>query len=109
MREYGREVMALVEIAHTKTNRAMVATVMAKKNWERTLEWLQRLFQVRELAERVAGKLRTAVSRFIYQQIWRGVKVERWADTAAEVGRHKAKYFAWLCKHHGVGQATPDV
>jgi hypothetical protein len=46
----------------------------------------------------VARKLRTTVSRFIYQQIWRGVNVERWAATAAEVGRHKAKYFTWLCK-----------
>jgi hypothetical protein len=103
MREYGREVMALVEIAHTKTKPShWFATVTAKRNWERTLEWLQRLFRVRELAERVAGKLRTGASRFIYQQIWRGVNVERWADTAADVGRHKAKYFAWLCKHHGV-------
>ena len=70
-----------------------------------TLEWVKRLFKVRELAQRVAEKLRTTVSGFIYQQIWRGANVERWAGTAAEGGRHKAKYFTWLCKHHGPGQA----
>jgi hypothetical protein len=26
------------------------------------------------------------------------VNVERWADAAAEAGKHKAKYFTWLCK-----------
>jgi hypothetical protein len=48
--------------------------------------------------ERVATKLKTAVTSFIYQQAWRGVNVERWADHAAEVGEHKGKYFTWLCR-----------
>jgi hypothetical protein len=64
------------------------AVVAAKKNWERTLKFLAEFFQVGEPAERVAKKLRTAVTGFIYQQVWRGVNVERWADTAAEVGEH---------------------
>jgi hypothetical protein len=99
MREYPREIMALVELAHTKTQPSRwFATVTAKANWERTLKFLAELFRVRELAERVAKKLKTAVTGFIYQQVWRGVNVERWADTAAEAGEHKGKYFTWLCR-----------
>lgn len=70
----------------------------AKKNWERTLKFLAELFRVRELAERVADKLNTAVTSFIYQQVWRGANVERWADTAVEAGKHRSKYFTWLCR-----------
>jgi hypothetical protein len=70
----------------------------AKVNWERTLKFLAELFRVRELAQRVATKLKTAVTAFIYQQVWRRVNVERWADTAVEVGEHKGKYFTWLCR-----------
>jgi hypothetical protein len=99
MREYPREIMALVELAHIKAQPSRwFATVTAKKNWERTLKFLAELFRVRELAERVAKKLSITVTNFIYQQAWRGVNVERWADTAAEVGEHKAKYFTWLCR-----------
>jgi hypothetical protein len=99
MREYARELMTLVELAHTKTQLSRwFATVTAKANWERTLKFLAELFRVRELAERLATKLKTAVTAFIYQQVWRGVNVERRADTAAEVGEHKAKYFTWLCR-----------
>jgi hypothetical protein len=69
---------------------------------ERTLKFLAELFAVRELAERVATKLKTAVTRYIYQQVWRGVNVERWADMAAEAGEHKAKYFTWLCRRESL-------
>jgi hypothetical protein len=62
------------------------------------LRFLSELFKVRELAERVAKKLKTAVTPFIYQQVWRVVNIERWDDTAAEVGEHRAKYFTWLCR-----------
>jgi hypothetical protein len=99
IREYPREIMALVELAHTKAQPShWFARVTAKNNWDRTLKFLAELFNVRELAERVAKKLSITVTSFIYQQVWRGVNVERWADTAAEVGEHKAKYFTWLCR-----------
>jgi hypothetical protein len=99
VREYPREIMALVELAHTKDRPShWFARVTAKANWERTLKFLNELFKVRELAVRVAKKLKTAVTSFIYQQVWAGVNVERWADTAAEVGKHPAKYFTWLCR-----------
>src|SRR5206468_8478926 len=35
-------------------------------NWERTLKFLAELAKVQELAERVANKLKTAVTNFIY-------------------------------------------
>jgi hypothetical protein len=99
MREYPRELTALVELAHTKSQPSRwFATVTSKKNWERTLKFLAELFKVREVAERVAKKLSITVTSFIYQQVWRGVNVERWADAAAEVEGHKAKYFTWLCR-----------
>jgi hypothetical protein len=99
LREYPREIMALVELAHTKDQPShWFARVTAKANWERTLKFLAELFRVRELAQRVAKKLKAPVTSFIYQQVWRGVNVERWADTAAEVGEHRAKYFTWLCR-----------
>jgi hypothetical protein len=66
-------------------------------------KFVNELFRVRELAERVAEKLKTAATGFIYQQIWRGLNVERWVDLAQEVphdkpGHSAAKYFTWLCR-----------
>ncbi len=78
----------------------------SKVEWQRTLEYLVKLAKVQETAVRVAQKLRTEVTRFIYQQIWRGVNVERWADTAAEVGEHRAKYFTWLCIREAAGSPS---
>ena len=99
MQQYPRELLALVEIAHTKTQPSRwFAVATSKKQWEQTLKFLQRLFKVRELAARVAKKLGTTASKFIYKQVWQGINVERWAVTAAETGRHKLKYFSWLCK-----------
>jgi hypothetical protein len=99
VREYPKEILTLAELASTKDRPShWFARVTAKKNWERTLKFLAELFRVRELAERVAKKLSITVTSFIYQQVWRGVNVERWADTAAEVGEHRAKYFTWLCR-----------
>src|SRR6266571_731685 len=41
MRQYPREIMALVELAHGKTQPSRwFATVTAKRNWERTLKFL---------------------------------------------------------------------
>jgi hypothetical protein len=32
------------------------------------------------------------------QALVQSLSVERWSDTAAEVGRHKLRYFIWLCQ-----------
>jgi hypothetical protein len=107
MREYPRETVALVKLAHTKAQPSRwFAVATAKKNWERTLKFLAELFRVRELADRVAAKLKTTVTAFIYQQVWRGVNVERWADTAAETGEHKGKYFTWLCQREALARGV---
>jgi len=102
---YLRTLMQLAQMARTKHVPAhWFATACSTVKWERTLEYLAQLAQVQQAAIRAAEKLGTAVTNFIYQQIWRGINVERWAAEAAEVGRHKAKYFVWLCKREGRGE-----
>ncbi len=93
----------LLKIARTARTKSIPAHWFARacslKHWEtKTLPYLAKLAKVQETAVRVAEKLHTEVTKFIYKQVWQGVNVERWADTAAEVGRHKGKHFAWLCK-----------
>jgi hypothetical protein len=83
-------------------------------NWERTLKFLAQLTEVQELAERIANKLKTAVSGFIYQQVWRGVNVERWADLTQEVphdkpGQSAARHFVWLCKREAADTDKRDI
>jgi len=97
-----RTLLQLAQMARTKNVPAhWFATACSKVKWEHTLEYLAQLAQVQQAAVRAAEKLGSAVTNFIYQQIWQGVNVERWADLAAEIGRHKAKYFVWLCKREG--------
>ena len=96
------KLLQLAQMARTKNVPAhWFATACSKVKWERTLEYLAQLAKVQQAAVRAAEKLGTAVTNFLYQQIWRGVNVERWAAEAAEVGRHKARYFVWLCKRDG--------
>jgi hypothetical protein len=101
----GRE---LARIAATKPKPShWYATVTRKANEEGhedhfiavTLKWVREtVLSIQEVAVRVAQKLGTEVTKFIYKQAWRGINIERWADTAVEVGTHKGKYFAWLCQ-----------
>ena len=86
----------------------------AKKNWERTRKFLVELFCVREVAQRAAAKLNTVITAFIYQHIWRGANVERWADLAMETphdkpGRSPIRRFAWLCGRKAMTQPTPQA
>jgi hypothetical protein len=81
------------------------AAACSKARWEQyTLPYFAKLKEVAQKAEQVARRLGTKVNRFIYQQIWKGVNVERWAVTAEEVrhdkpGQSREKHFAWLCIH----------
>jgi hypothetical protein len=107
-RLYPRELMELARIAMTKPKPShWYATATRKTSDEGhedhfvavTLKWVREtVLSVQQTAARVAAKLRTDVTRFIYRQVWRGANVERWADAAAEVGRNKSAYFAWLCR-----------
>ncbi|MCX4976248.1 hypothetical protein [Streptomyces sp. NBC_00620] len=92
------KLLNLAQIATTKTSPAnWFATAASRKAWERTTDYLSKLVTVVETVERVAHKLGVAVNGFIYKQAWKGVNVERWADLARESGKHRGKYFAWLC------------
>jgi len=102
--------LELAEIARTKDKPAFwFAAACSKAEWERTLKFLAKLAEVQKTAVQVAQKLRTDVTKFIYQQVWLGVNVERWADTAAEVGKRKAAYFAWLCRREVQARADGRV
>lgn len=97
--------LRLAAEAKSKDNPAhWFATVCSKAQWERTLAYLAKVVNVAQTADRVARRLGTRVSRFIYKQIWNGVNVERWAVQAEEVrhdkpGQGRMQHFAWLCCH----------
>ena|SRR5579859_3061307 len=97
------KLLELATMAKTKDNPAnWFAKACSKAAWERTLAYFAKLSQVAQKAERVAQRLGTNVSKFIYQQIWQGVNVERWAAWAQEMphtkpGQSRERHFVWLC------------
>ena len=100
------KLLHLARLAQTKEHPAnWFATACSVVRWEEhTLPYLAKLRDVARKAQEVARRLSTTVNRFIYQQIWKGVNVERWAIQAEEVrhdkpGQSKLKHFAWLCIH----------
>lgn len=109
------KLLELARMAKTKDNPAnWFAKACSKAAWERTLAYFAKLSQVAQKADRVARRLSTQVNRFIYQQIWKGVNVERWAAWAQEMphnktGQNKLKHFAWLCLHERSLGAYPPV
>lgn len=110
-----RDLLELAALARTKDHpshwfaRATKTTAAPGQegkptNWQRALNYLAKLRQVAMTAERVARRIGTKVSKFIYKQIWNGVSVERWAIQAEEMrhdkpGQSKLKHFVWLCLH----------
>jgi hypothetical protein len=82
--------------------------------WERSLKYLAKLRDIRRMAELVAAKIGTTVTKGIYKQIWKGANVERWADLARESRQlarqgtrrrdtDPAKLFMWLCSRELAG------
>ena len=103
------DLLELARLALTKNNPAnWFATVCSVKAWERTLDFLKKLDNVRRKADQVAKRIGEGLTKFVYKQIWAGKNVERWAVTAEEV-RHdkpnqsKWRLFAYLCKQEGKG------
>ena len=99
--------LELAKLALTKGNPAhWFAKVCSVKAWERTLDFLKKLYSVRQTAEQVTKRVGQGLTKFIYKQIWKGKNVERHAITAEEV-RHdkpnqsKWRLFAYLCKQEG--------
>ena len=90
----------LAELAITKKNPShWFAAAASKAKWEQTLEFLAKLASVATEATRIAIKIGHSMNmKLVAKYIWRGVNVERWADTARERGRHPGKYFNWLCQ-----------
>jgi hypothetical protein len=108
------DLLALAAIALTKQHPAnWFAKVCSVKAWERTLDFLKKLYNVRRKAERVAERIGKDIAegmrRFIYKQIWAGRSVERHAVAAQEIGKHRYKLFAFLCTQEGQGIATPKA
>jgi hypothetical protein len=103
--------LELAKLALTKDNPAhWFAKVCSVKAWERTLDFLKKLNNVRMKAAQVAKRIGEGMTKFVYKQIWKGKNVEHHAITAQEVRHDKpkqsiARLFAYLCKQEG--QGTP--
>ena len=101
--------LELAKLALTKDNPAhWFAKVCSVKAWERTLDFLKKLDNVRMKAAQVAKRIGEGMTKFVYKQIWKGKNVERHAITAQEVRHDKpkqsiARLFAYLCKQEGQG------
>ncbi len=109
---YLDDLLELAKLALTKDNPAhWFAKVCSVKAWERTQDFLKKLYAVRRKADEVAERIGGGLTKFVYKQIWAGKNVERWAVAAQEV-RHdkpnqsKWRLFAFLCKHEGQGTAA---
>jgi hypothetical protein len=104
---YLDDLLELAKLALTKDNPAhWFAKVCSVKAWERTLDFLKKLYSVRQTAEQVAQRIGEGLTKFVYKQIWKGKNVERHAITAQEVRHEKpkqsiARLFAYLCKQEG--------
>jgi hypothetical protein len=99
--------LELAKLALTKDNPPhWFAKVCSVKAWERTLDFLKKLYSVRMKAAQVAKRIGEGMTKFVYKQIWAGKNVEHHAVTAEEV-RHdkpnqsKWRLFAYLCKREG--------
>jgi hypothetical protein len=92
--------LRIAELARTRENPAhYFAHAAGKAQWSQTLACLAKATKIIETATRDAQKLGSQVNiKVVYKYLWEGANVERWADTAKETGRNKAKYFAWLCR-----------
>ena len=101
--------LELAKLALTKDNPAhWFAKVCSVKAWDRTLDFLKKLNNVRMKAAQVTKRIGEGMTKFVYKQIWEGKNVERHAITAEEVRHDKpkqaiAKLFAYLCKQEGQG------
>jgi hypothetical protein len=106
------DLLELAKLALKKDNPAhWFAKVCSVKAWERTLDFLKKLDNVRRKAAQVTKRIGDGLTKFVYKQIWAGKNVERWAVAAEEV-RHdkpnqsKERLFAFLCKLEGQGTAA---
>ncbi len=104
--------LELAKLALTKHNPAnWFAKVCSVKAWERTLDFLKKLNNVRQKAIQVTKRIGESMTTFVYKQIWAGRNVERWAVAAEEMRHDKPKQsrgrlFAYICKQEEQGRAA---
>src|SRR5436309_3352393 len=107
--------LELAKLALKKDNPAhWFAKVCSVKAWERTLDFLKKLYNVRKKAAQVTKRIGDGLTSFVYKQIWAGKNVEHHAVTAQEVQHDKpnqsiAKLFAYLCKQEGQGTTINNL
>ena len=102
------KLLKLAEIAHTKEKPSRwFAMATAKRNWERTLEYLAKIRQVVNQVMHAARKLATPAHRIkqLFKAAWqlRG-HFQRLVGLASE-GRNPERYFWWL---YGRRQQFPE-
>ena len=106
------DLLELAALALRKNNPAhWFATVCSVKAWERTLDFLKKLCDIRKKAAHITKRVGEGMITFVYKQLWMGRNVERWAVAAEEVRHDKPdqsreRLFAYLCKLEGKGLAT---
>ena len=104
--------LELAKLALTKNNPAnWFAKVCSVKAWERTLDFLKKLNDVRRKATQVTKRVGEGMITFVYKQLWAGRNVERWAVAAEELRHDKPnqsreRLFAYLCILEGQGTTT---
>src|SRR6266516_3933283 len=97
------DLLELAKMALSKNNPAhWFAKVCSVKAWERTLDFLKKLYDVRKKAERVVERIGQhnleRMRKFVYKQIWAGKSVERYAVATQEIGENRHKLFVYLCR-----------
>jgi hypothetical protein len=95
----------LAQIARTKdTPSRWFAMATAKRNWDRTLEFLNKVRAVANQVMHAAAQLHVPADRLkpLFKAAWqlRG-QLPRLAGLAKESGRDPERYFWWLYGRHG--------
>ncbi|HEX4204299.1 MAG TPA: hypothetical protein VHZ51_08920, partial [Ktedonobacteraceae bacterium] len=85
-----RDLLELANIALTKNNPAnWFAKVCSVKAWERTLDFLKKLYLVRKETEAVLSRIGKGVEKLVYKHAWAGKSVERYAIAAQKIGKDR--------------------
>lgn len=85
------------------------AKVASKANWDRTMDFLDKLHKVEQVAARVADRVKATSQQMkpIFKAVWKyGESVMISAVTAQESGRDKFRYFCWLIKQKRYNEAS---
>ncbi len=101
------DLLELAAMALTKHHPAnWFAKVCSVKAWERTKDFLGKLYSVRRKAGQITKRVGERMTKFVYKQLWAGKSAERWAIAAEEVRHDKpnqsrTRLFAFLCQQEG--------